>query len=77
MADSMLAVLLLAILVSAGLRVSMRVVMLADVQSALEQLPARIRRRVHWWQVNARYVQLACVLAAAASICTQLGSTIG
>jgi hypothetical protein len=49
----------------------MRGASLAEV----ELLPARCRRRVRWWQRNARYVQLSCVLVAVATVCVQVSGT--
>ena len=46
---------------------------LADV----ELLPARCLRRVRWWQGNARYVHLTCVIAAVAAACVQIVMTVG
>jgi hypothetical protein len=63
-----LAIFALAALVSLGLWLSMRGASLAEV----ELLPARCRRRVRWWQRNARYVQLSCVLVAVATVCVQV-----
>lgn len=73
MSSPALAILAIATLVSFGLWLSMRVAGLAD----LELLPARCRRRVRWWQGNARNVQLACAVVAAASACVQISTTVG
>jgi TRAP-type C4-dicarboxylate transport system permease small subunit len=74
MADSTLAILVIAILISIGLWLSMRVVELVDVQAAVERLPPRLRRRVHWWQSNAIHVQLICAVIAVGTLCAQFGS---
>jgi len=77
MSSSTLAILVISILVSSGLWVSMRAIDLADLQAAVERLPARQRRRVLWWQGNAKHIQLLCALVAAATVCVQLSSNVG
>lgn len=73
MSRSAFAVLAIALLISFGLWLSTRAAGLAEV----ELLPARCRRRVRWWQGNARYVQLGCAAVAVAAACVQIGSAIG
>jgi hypothetical protein len=69
---SALAILALAALFSFGLWLSMRGASLEEV----ELLPARCRRRVHWWQRNARYAQLGCVVVAIAGVCLQVSAAV-
>ncbi|MEP7179896.1 MAG: hypothetical protein ABI775_12455 [Pseudonocardiales bacterium] len=73
MSKSALAILLIATLVWFGVWLSVRAAGLAEIQL----LPAHCRRRVQWWQSNARSVQIACVVAAAAAACLQVGSSVG
>ena len=55
----------IAIVFAAAMWLSVRVVPISD----LEALPARCRRRIEWWQRNARWAYVSCaVLAAAASV---------
>jgi hypothetical protein len=61
-----------AALVSFGLWVSMRGASLEEV----ELLPPRCRRRVRWWQRNARCVQLACLVVAVAAVCLQVSAAV-
>jgi len=76
MIDSTWAVLMIAVLASAGLWLSMRAVGLADVQAVVERLPTRLRRRVRWWQGNARHIQMFCLVAAVASVGVALGPSL-
>jgi hypothetical protein len=69
---SALTILALATLISFGLWLSIRGASLEEV----ELLPARCRRRVRWWQRNARYVQLACAVVAAAAVCLQVSEVV-
>jgi hypothetical protein len=66
------AILALAALVSFGLWLSMRGASLEEV----ELLPARCRRRVRWWQRNAKCVQLACAVVAVAAVCLQVSQAV-
>jgi hypothetical protein len=66
-----LTVLAIAALFSLGLRLSM----IAARSTEMELMPAPIRRRVQWWQANARHVQIGCALLAVTAACIQLGST--
>jgi hypothetical protein len=68
-----LAILSLAALVSFGFWLSMRGARLAEV----DLLPARCRRRVRWWQRNARYAQLACGVVAVIAACVQVSAAVG
>jgi hypothetical protein len=70
---SALAILLIATLVWFGAWLSVRAAGLAEIQL----LPAHCRRRVQWWQGNARHVRLVCAFAAGAAACLQLGTSLG
>jgi hypothetical protein len=72
MSGSTLAILVSAILVSFGLWLSMRAAALADGQRAITRLPARIQRRLRWWQVNAMRVQFICAALAVTALAVQL-----
>lgn len=72
MSRSAVAILALAALVSFGLWLSMRGASLEEV----ELLPARCRRRVRWWQRNAKCVQLACAVVAVAAVCLQVSQAV-
>ena len=59
------AVLVTAVVVAAGMW-SLRVVAMSD----LDGLPARCRRRIRWWQLNARWVYVCCAVVAAGATVT-------
>jgi hypothetical protein len=42
--------------------------------SSLDVLPARCRRRITWWQLNARWVYACCVVLAVAGGLTRLST---
>lgn len=73
MSRSALAILAIAILVSFGLWLSTRAAGLAEI----ELLPAHCRRRVRWWQGNARYIQLACAIVALGAASVQVSTVVG
>lgn len=73
MSKSALAILGIAVVVSLAFWLSMRVAARAEMQL----LPARYRRRVQWWQGNERNVQFACCLVAVATVCVELGTSVG
>jgi hypothetical protein len=73
MAKSALAILLIATLVWFGVWLSVRAAGLAEIQL----LPAHCRRRVQWWQSNARHVQIICAVAAAAAACVEISASVG
>lgn len=68
-----MAILAIATLVSFGMWLSVRAAGLPEI----ELLPARCRRRVHWWQGNARYVQITCAVTALAAAGMQISTSIG
>jgi hypothetical protein len=70
---SALAILAFATLVWFGVWLSVRAAGLAEIQL----LPAHCRRRVRWWQSNARHVQIGCAVAACAAACLQIGTSLG
>ena len=70
MSRSLLAVFGTALLVSAGLWLSM----CAARMGHLELLPAHSVRRIRWWQGHARYVQIGCALVALSAVCLQIGT---
>jgi hypothetical protein len=57
-----------AVLVSAGMWMSLRVAAGSD----LGVLPASCRRRLSWWRVNARGVYLICAVVFAVTVAWQL-----
>jgi hypothetical protein len=73
MSKSALAILLIAALVWFGVWLAVRAAGLAEIQL----LPAHCRRRVQWWQSNARHVQIICAVAAIAAAGMQLGASVG
>jgi hypothetical protein len=72
MSRSALAILGIAIVISAGLWLSMRIA----ASASIDLLPARYRRRLQWWQGNGRTVQFACALVAVAAACVQVGMAV-
>lgn len=73
MSQTMIAVVGVALLVSAAMWLSLR----ATTGSDLTVLPLYCRRRVRWWQANSRYVYLACAVAAVAGVAIELGRRVG
>ena len=73
MSKTALAILALAVLLSAGVWLSERAAGLAEIQL----LPSHCRRRVQWWQSNARHVQIACALAACAAAGIEISNLLG
>jgi hypothetical protein len=73
MSKSALAILLIAALVWFGVWLAVRAAGLAEIQL----LPAHCRRRVQWWQSNARHVQIICAVAVIAAAGMQLGASVG
>ena len=73
MSKTALAILALAILVSAGMWLSVRAAGLAEIQL----LPSHYRRRVQWWQSNARHVQFGCAAAVCVAAALQLSTSFG
>jgi hypothetical protein len=71
--DAALAVFAIATLVSFGVWLSVRAAGLAEI----ELLPGRCRRRVYWWQSNAKPVQIICAAAALAAACLQVTASFG
>ncbi len=65
-----LALLAIAVVVAAAMWLSLRVVPMAD----LDVLPVRSRRRIRWWQVNARSVYACCLVLAAGASFTHLST---
>jgi hypothetical protein len=56
-----------------GVWLSVRAAGVAKIQL----VPAQCRRRVQWWQSNARHVQIICAVAAAADGCVQISTYAG
>ncbi len=73
MSRSALAILGIALVVSLGLWLSMRIA----ARTSVDVLPARYRRRIQWWQGNERIVQVGCALAAVGAACVQVGISVG
>lgn len=59
-----------AILIAAVTWLSLRLVPMSE----LDVLPARCRRRIRWYQVNARWVYLCCAALAAGAGLTHLSN---
>jgi len=53
-----------ALVVAAGMWLSLRAVPASD----LDVLPARCRRRIRWWQRNAGWIYACCAVLAAAGV---------
>ncbi len=68
MAQIVLALTGLALLVTAGMWASLRIAAVSD----LAPLPASCRRRLHWWQVNARIVYVGCAVLAVFCVAVHL-----
>jgi hypothetical protein len=73
MSRSALALLGIALVVSLGLWLSMRIA----ARTSVDVLPARYRRRIQWWQGNQRFVQVGCAVVAVSAACMQVGTAVG
>ncbi len=65
-----LALLAIAVVVAAAMWLSLRVVPMSE----LDVLPVRSRRRIRWWQLNARWVYACCAVLAAGASFTHLST---
>jgi hypothetical protein len=65
---AIVAIVVLASLIAAGSWASVRAARFAGVAA----LPGSCRRRLQWWQDNAGHIQLACTIAVAVAIGTEL-----
>ncbi|SDJ25536.1 hypothetical protein SAMN04488074_101906 [Lentzea albidocapillata subsp. violacea] len=70
MTELVVALLTPAVLASATMWCSLRVIVVVD----LDFLPAGCRRRIEWWQAHAGYLYLACVVLAIVAIAHQITS---
>jgi hypothetical protein len=68
MSESLVAVIAIALLVSAAMWLSLRVAATSD----LAVLPASCRKRLQWWRLNARNIYLICGALAFATAVLQL-----
>jgi hypothetical protein len=65
-----LALLAIAVVVPTAMWLSLRVVPMSD----LDVLPVRCRRRIRWWQLNARWLYVGCAVIAAAAALTHVST---
>lgn len=65
-----LALLAIAAVIAAAMWLSLRVVPMSD----LDVLPVRCRRRIRWWQVNARWAYACCAVVAVGALLTHLST---
>jgi hypothetical protein len=63
-----LPLLAIAVVVPAAMWLSLRAVPMSD----LDVLPVRCRRRIRWWQLNARWLYVSCAALAAAAALTHV-----
>jgi hypothetical protein len=68
MSLSMFAVFAISTLVSAAMWCSLRMAAASD----LAVLPASCRKRLRWWQMNARHVYLVCATLALVTVLLQV-----